>query len=234
MKRQDLLFTAIILAILLPLVLSPTVFAQYSALNSSHPYLLAYLKFALLATMGESLGLRIKNGTYNEAGFGLLPRAIVWGLFGIWIAAAMKSFAIGAPHVLESLGVEGVVEAMKNPMSVKRVLGAFSISVMMNGCFAPVFMTLHKVSDTHILNCGGRLKALVTPMHIGKILGTLNWDIQWGFVFKKSVPLFWLPAHTITFLLPTEYQVLFAALLSVALGIILSVAAVMSRKKQKH
>ena len=51
-----------------------------------------------------------------------------------------------------------------------------------------------------------------------------------GFVFKKTIPFFWIPAHTITFLLPGQYQVLFAALLGVALGIILSIAAVMSRK----
>ena len=56
----------------------------------------------------------------------------------------------------------------------------------------------------------------------------LNWKVQWGFVFKKTIPLFWFPAHTITFLLPGEMRVLFAALLGVLLGVILSIAA---RKK---
>ena len=56
----------------------------------------------------------------------------------------------------------------------------------------------------------------------------LNWKVQWGFVFKKTLPLFWFPAHTITFLLPGEMRVLFAALLGVLLGVILSIAA---RKK---
>jgi hypothetical protein len=53
--------------------------------------------------------------------------------------------------------------------------------------------------------------------------------VQWGFVFKKTIPLFWFPAHTITFLLPAHLQVLFAAVLSIFLGIILSVAAVLNK-----
>jgi hypothetical protein len=57
---------------------------------------------------------------------------------------------------------------------------------------------------------------------------TLNWDRQWSFIFKKTIPLFWYPAHTITFMLPGEYRVLFAALLGVALGVILAIGA---RKK---
>jgi hypothetical protein len=81
------------------------------------------------------------------------------------------------------------------------------------------------------LACGGSLKALITPLPFGNILASLNWKVQWDFVFKKTLPLFWIPAHTITFLLPAEFQVLFAASLSIVLGILLSVAAVMSREK---
>jgi hypothetical protein len=43
-------------------------------------------------------------------------------------------------------------------------------------------------------------------------------------VFKKTIPLFWIPAHTITFLLDPDYQVLFAAFLGIMLGAILAVA----------
>ena len=51
---------------------------------------------------------------------------------------------------------------------------------------------------------------------------------QWGFVFKKTIPLFWFPAHTVTFLMPPSGRVLCAALLGVALGVLLALAA---RKK---
>ena len=100
---------------------------------------------------------------------------------------------------------------------------------MMNTCFAPVFMTLHKITDTHILQNNGSMVSLIRPLNIGKILDTLNWSVQWNFVFKKTIPFFWIPAHTITFLLPAQYQVLFAAALSIVLGLILSIAALMQR-----
>lgn len=230
MKRDDLFLLLFIAALFLPFFLCESVYALYKETNASHYYILAFLKFGILATLGESIGLRIKNGVYNEKGFGLMPRAVVWGLLGVLIASAMKTFAIGVPQLIESYGVDGVSSAMKGDFSALKLLGAFGISVFMNTIFAPIFMTIHKVTDTHILNNGGSLKALIRPIPFGNIISSLNWKVQWGFVFKKTIPFFWIPAHTITFLLPSHLQVLFAAILGVALGIILSIAAVMSRK----
>ena len=116
-------------------------------------------------------------------------------------------------------------ELMSAPTGAAKVFVAFCISIAMNGIFAPVFMTFHKITDTHILACGGSLRALVTPIPMTRIITHLNWDAQWNFVFKKTIPLFWVPAHTITFLLPSEARVLFAALLGVALGVLLAIAA---------
>ncbi|RHO59101.1 Mpv17/PMP22 family protein [Coprobacter fastidiosus] len=230
MKTKDLLFGGIIILCFLPFFISESFYNGYTEYNGSHPYIMAFFKFAILATLGEVIGLRIKKGIYNEPGFGILPRAIIWGFLGMWIAVAMKTFSSGVPYLLQSFGIEGVPDAMKQSLSMEKVLGAFFISVMMNTTFGPVFMTLHKITDTQILQYGGKLTALIRPLPMGKILSSLNWNVQWGFVFKKTIPFFWIPAHTITFLLPGQYQVLFAALLGVALGIILSIAAVMSRK----
>jgi hypothetical protein len=44
-------------------------------------------------------------------------------------------------------------------------------------------------------------------------------------VFKKTIPFFWYPAHTVTFLLPSEQRVLFAALLGIALGVLLALSS---------
>lgn len=75
------------------------------------------------------------------------------------------------------------------------------------------------------METGGTLKGFFS--HKLKIQETMankiDWNIQYGFVFKKTIPLFWYPAHTITFLLPGNYQVLFAAFLGVVLGLILSI-----------
>lgn len=229
MKTKDLIFIAALVAVFTPIFLCDSIYEGYKVINGNHPYMLAFIKFALLSTLGESISMRIKMGSYNPANYGLLPRAILWGLFGIWIAIAMKALAMGTPYLATSLGIKNVPEAMAGSFLATKLLVAFMISVMMNTTFGPVFMTLHKITDTHILNHGGSLKALITPINMSEYFQNLNWKIQWGFVFKKTIPLFWFPAHTITFMLPAEYQVLFAAALSIALGVILSVAAVMSR-----
>jgi hypothetical protein len=56
------------------------------------------------------------------------------------------------------------------------------------------------------------------------IVGRIDWAGFIGFVVGKTIPLFWIPAHTLTFMLPGEYRVLIAAFLSIALGAILSLA----------
>ena len=230
MKLKDLAFIGAVVLLLAPFFLSNDLYAAYLACNASHPYLMALLKFGILSTAGEVIGLRIKTGRYNEPGFGILPHAVVWGFLGVWIAAMMKPLSLGVPAVAERFGIEGVAAAMKGELTPLKFIGALLISLTMNTTFAPVFMTLHKITDTHILNNGGSLRALVRPIPMRRIISSLNWEVQWGFVFKKTIPFFWIPAHTITFLLAPQYQVLFAALLGVMLGILLSVAAVAGRK----
>ena len=230
MTKKDLLFILFVLALFLPFALSADLYDWYKNFNREHAYIMAFIKFAILATTGEVLGLRIKTGNYSEPGFGVFPRAVVWGVLGIWIAIAMKVFSTGMPPVVEYLGVDGAVAAMVGAFTWQKLIGAFAISLMMNATFAPVFMTIHKITDTHILSNKGKMSALITPLPFGKLLASLNWEVQWGFVFKKTIPFFWIPAHTITFLLPIDLQVLFAALLGVMLGVLMSVAAVKGRK----
>ncbi len=232
MKKCDIIFWVIVIALLLPFFVSDAVYEAYKNFNAEHSYLMAFVKFMILSSIGEMLGLRIKQGVYTYSGYGILPRAIVWGMLGVMIAVAMKIFSSGVPVMLESWGLEGMVDAMRGDVTWKKFLDAFCISTAMNTFFAPMFMTLHKVTDTHILNCGGKISSLVTPIKFGEIIASLNWKIQWSFVFKRTLPLFWIPAHTITFLLPAAYQVLFAASLSIFLGVFLSIAAVMSNEKK--
>lgn len=224
MKKQDITLILICGLLLLPFFIFDPVYNAYSSLNANHGILMAFVKFAILSTLGECIGLRIKTGSYNYRGFGILPRALVWGFLGMWIAASMKIFGAGAPRFAEYIGISGVVEAMGGDFSGLKFIGAFFISLAMNTSFGPVFMTLHKITDTHILNTGGTLRGFFTPINVGSILSSLNWKVQWNFVFKKTIPFFWIPAHTLTFLLPANLQVLFAALLGVALGLILAIA----------
>lgn len=188
--------------------------------------IMAFIKFAVLATLGEVIGLRIRAGEYNRPGFGIIPRAIVWGFLGLGIKLAFVIFATGAPVFLEYVGVENAVSLFKsNDFTFTKVLAAFTISATMNCIFAPIMMTTHKITDEHIARNGGTVAGLFRPIKFGEIMGSLNWNVQWNFVFKKTIPLFWIPAHTITFLLPPQYRILSAALLGVVLGVLLAVAS---------
>ena len=128
------------------------------------------------------------------------------GLLGMGINMAFVVFSTGVPAFAAYLGVDNPAAIMEGAFSWGKVLLAFAISVTMNSIFAPVFMTFHKITDTHILMTGGTLRGLFSPIPMGEIMQGLNWRVQWEFVFKKTIPLFWFPAHTVTFLLPGEVR----------------------------
>lgn len=193
-------------------------------LTKKYPYWMSFAKFAVLSTFGECIGLRIATGVYNKPGFGILPRAIVWGLLGMGIKLAFTIFGSGAPNVLTEFGLAVPPDALKNGTFGVKLLTAFTVSVTINTIFAPVFMTLHRITDAHIVANGGTLRGFFSRIEMTRHLQEINWNSLWGFVFKKTLPFFWIPAHTITFLLPPHFQVLFAAFLGIALGIILAFA----------
>ena len=225
MKRADLYFIVAIAAIFLPFFLSAPLYEWYSTFNASHGMVMSFLKFGILSTLGEMLGCRISTGKYVTPTFGVLPRMVVWGFLGMGINMAMIIFSKGTPMFMQYMGMTNAVEAFTaDSFSMDKLWVALAVSVAMNTIFAPVFMTFHKVTDAHIAAHGGSLKALVTPIPMAERLGTLNWQAQWGFVFRKTIPFFWYPAHTITFLLPAEQRVLFAALLGIVLGVLLAVS----------
>ena len=219
MKKQDFLFVFTLIVIFLPFFVSDALYDWYKSFNAAHGMIMSFVKFGVLATLGEILGLRISSGVYNRKGFGVLPRAVVWGLLGMGINMAMIVFSKGVPQFMEYMGMENASSIINGEFCLDKLWVALAISVTMNTIFAPVFMTFHKITDTHILDCGGSLRSIITH---------LNWDAQWNFVFKKTIPFFWYPAHTITFLLPGEVRVLCAAILGVVLGVLLAIAA---RKK---
>lgn len=225
MKRTDLYFIVAIAAIFLPFFLSAPLYEWYSTFNASHGMVMSFLKFSILSTLGEMLGCRISTGKYVTPTFGVLPRMVVWGFLGMGINMAMIIFSKGTPMFMQYMGMTNAVEAFTaDGFSMDKLWVALAVSVAMNTIFAPVFMTFHKVTDAHIAAHNGSLKALVTPIPMAERLATLNWQAQWGFVFRKTIPFFWYPAHTITFLLPAEQRVLFAALLGIVLGVLLAVS----------
>ena len=226
MKRSDLLFVCFVILIFLPFFVSTDIYNAYNSFNKEHGMVMSFIKFAILATLGEVIGLRIKAGKYNAPGFGILPRAVVWGFLGLTIKLAFVIFTSGTLSFLTYMGLDNATAVFSEGFSAEKLFIAFCISVFMNTIYAPVMMTFHKITDTHIINTGGTLKGLFSPIDFSGIFKNLNWDVQWNFVFKKTIPFFWYPAHTITFLLPVDFQVLFAAILGIALGTILAIASI--------
>jgi len=190
----------------------------YDAAYTAAPVLVSFIKFALLATGGEWIAKRIKDHSYSLKGFGLFPKTIVWGVLGVFIYWAFQIFGRGVPAAFPFISQASTFWM--------RLLGAFLTSLFMNLIFSPVLMLTHHITDKYIaLNHG---KFPLNKIKIQPMLEAIDWSRMWGFVFKLTIPLFWIPAHTITFMLPAQYRTLFAALLSVILGILLGIA---SKKK---
>jgi hypothetical protein len=228
MKLKDYFFLLAAICLFLPFFLFPGLLKFYQEYNAEHGMIMSFIKFAVLATLGEVIGLRIKTGNYNQPGFGILPRAIVWGFLGMTVKTAFIIFGTGAPAFLEFLGLKNASGIIKGALSPSKVLVSFTISASLNLFYAPVLMTFHKITDMHITSNGGTLRGLFTPIKFPEIFPAINWDVQWNFVFKRTIVLFWIPMQTINFLLPPQYQILVAALLGIALGVLLAVASLKS------
>ena len=157
------------------------------------------------------ISLRLKTGVYYRKGFGLIPKMLIWGLLGCSIYAAFSIYAAGIPKLIPVL--------LLNNTPFITVLRAFIISVFMNISFAPLMMLVHHITDNYLTGNNGVFR--IRGFRMLPLLKSIDWDKMWGFVFKKTIPFFWIPAHTITFLLPSQFRTIFAALLSIMLGIFL-------------
>lgn len=206
MKKGDFIWLALLMAVLF-FMLSPLTNQMFEQATLQFPYLMGFVKFAILATMGELLALRIVKGEYvKPAGF--VWRVIIWGIIGMLITLMFKVFAGGVLYALD----KGFLPFKGSPIAF-----AFFTSLLMNAFFAPTFMALHKHTDTYL-----DLRHNSKDVSLRDVVAAIDWQNFVSFVVLKTIPFFWIPAHTITFLLPAQYRVMVAALLSIALGLILS------------
>lgn len=193
---------------------------MFAELTMAHPYLMGFVKFSILATIGELCAIRILSGQWKSP-VGLIYRTIVWGLLGMGIVLMFEIFSGGVTSAI----AKGLLPSGSG--FGQQFLKAIFISTIMNLSFAPVFMAFHRFTDTCIdVACGEG--AGFGGINAEAILARIDWQGFINFVVLKTVPFFWIPAHTVTFLLPPEYRVLVAAALSIALGAILAYA---KRKK---
>ena len=63
MKKSDILFIVIVIALFAPFLFSSSLYESYQSFNAAHGMVMSFLKFAILSTLGELLGLRISSYT---------------------------------------------------------------------------------------------------------------------------------------------------------------------------
>jgi len=216
LKKGDVAWIVALIGVIAFLVL-PTTHKVFIDVTTSYPYLAGFLKFAILATMGDLLAYRLVTSEWKIRK-GFLFRALIWGFLGIVIVLIFNIFGTGVAAAMKA----GLLPGEGYPIAF-----AFFTSAIMNISFAPTMMGFHRITDTY-----ADLKFIKGQknLKVHRVLDEIDWEDFISFVVLKTIPLFWIPAHTITFLLPPEYRVLMAAFLSIALGAILSFAK--ARKKQ--
>jgi hypothetical protein len=211
MKRPlfgDMLWLLSLLIITAFLIIPQTqqIFIQ---LTSRYPYGMGFVKFAILATMGELLALRLAHQTWKRP-TGMVFKIVAWGLIGMLITFMFIFYSAGISFMFE----QGLISIQNDTLA--SIFQAFLISAVMNLTFGIVFMGLHRMSDTYI-----EMRVNHKKPSLQQLIETIQWDAFISFVVFKTIPLFWIPAHTVTFLLPPLYRVVIAAYLSIVLGVIL-------------
>jgi hypothetical protein len=164
----------------------------YVDLVKSYPIITAMVQFSVLGTFGDIISKWILN------------RKIFAPYNFLTLLLKMIEWAILAVCIKYAfVGFHGFVDSLisyKLLPELNVLVRSFAISVSMNLEFGPFLVILHRLLDNAV--------------HREK-----NWDnIDKGLL---SLIWFWIPAHTITFILPTPYQIGLAAVWSVVLGIIL-------------
>ena len=206
-------FIISVFALFAAVLIIPSSREVFEKLSAGHPYLMGFVKFALLATAGELIAIKMATGKFSKPCY-LIARIVIWGLIGIWITYMMKIFFLGSGAMMEA----GLLPGAQLPAVWYRLIRAFATAATMNLTFGPTFMAVHKCSDTYLALRAQKGKGV----KLAEVIDAVDWKRFVSFTLFKTVPLFWIPAHTVTFMLPSEYQVMLAALLSVALGIILN------------
>lgn len=164
----------------------------YITFVKAYPFISAMIQFAILGTLGDIISKWLQKKQF------FMPYSVVVLLLKMleWaiLALCIKYAFVGFQGFVASLVAHGILPELG-------VFGhAFAVSVTMNLQFGLLLVILHRYLDNIIAREG-------------------NWaNLDKG---MKSLVWFWIPAHTITFMLDKPYQIGLAALWSLVLGIIL-------------
>ncbi|RLD66908.1 MAG: hypothetical protein DRI95_05770 [Bacteroidetes bacterium] len=166
--------------------------STYIELVKAYPIYSAMIQFAILGTLGDIISKWMQKGKIFLPY--KLPIIILKMIEWAVIAITIKYAFIGFQGFVDSL-----VEHQLVP-ELSKFGRAFTISLTMNFQYGLFLVIFHRFLDNLI----ARQK---------------NWkNIDKGML---SLIWFWIPAHTVTFMLDKPYQIGLAAVWSVVLGVIL-------------
>ena len=214
MKKQDIIAVVGALTVVALLVI-PVTSQAFFGFTDRYALLGGFIKFFVFASIGDVLSHRIRFRHYRVTG--LVYKALVWGFIGVVLVFVFNIYASG----VEALQLSGLL-----PMANQTLAFAFFVSLFMNLTFAPTMMLFHRLSDHYIEH-----RVTDRTHTIKQTIRDVDYHGFVRFVVLKTLPFFWIPAHTITFSLPETYRVFFASLLGVALGLLLGIAKTMPRKE---
>ena len=170
---------------------------SYIAIVTAHPLLSAMVQFAILGTLGEIISSYLvkKELSLPFTLPELVAKLAAWAVLGLFIKFCFE----GIHGFLLALLDHGLLPSW----SASGLGHAFTKSLLLQMFTGPQIMFFHRFEDCLIAR---------------------KWDMDGITVALKSLIWFWLPAHTITFMLDKPFQIGLAALFSLALGLILGYA----------
>jgi len=164
----------------------------YIDIVTKYPIITAMIQFAILGTFGDIVSKWI---VYKKIHNPFKYHIILLKMVEWAILAVCIKFAFTGFHGF----VDSLVENELLPQ-LNKFTYALAISITMNLQFGLFLVLLHRILDNLVY-------AEKNWTKLNKAFLSLLW--------------FWIPAHTITFMLPKPYQIGLAAVWSVVLGIIL-------------
>lgn len=214
MKKGDFLW-GFVLLIWIVILAVPSTRIAFIGMTEAYPYIGGFFKFAILATMGDWLGVRILKGEWIIPK-GFIFKSIVWGVLGMMITLLFTVFAGGAA-VAQTAG--------RLPFAGSKFATAFFGSAIMNLTFGPMMYIYHKFGDLFIDLKYEKKGGKVT---VKNLVDRVDWYTMVSFSWLKTCIFIWIPCHTLVLLLPSQYRVLASAFLSILLGILVA----LSKKKK--
>ncbi|MBT8316847.1 MAG: hypothetical protein HKP59_04420 [Lutibacter sp.] len=165
---------------------------SYVELVKEYPIYSAMVQFAILGTLGDIFSKWVQQGKVHK------PYKVSVILLKMleWaiIAVTIKYAFTGFQGFIDSLIAHHLLPELSN------FTRAFTVSVTMNLQYGLFLVIFHRFLDN-----------LIAKQHNWKNIDKGMFSLIW----------FWIPAHTITFMLEKPFQIGLAALWSVVLGFIL-------------